>query len=120
MRGASAFVAPSVRPGPLAVTLALVSGLAAIADPALAALTLTLVGLAVGAFLIELRPPDGGRIRLDPPRVLALGIVASAVAAYFVVPASLEMVRGIFLALGATPLWWATRPTGAFGSRSAS
>lgn len=93
----------------LAVVLALLTGLASIADPPLAGLTLALVALAVGAFLIGLRPRNAGHLRLDAPAVFAFSTITLGLFAFFALPQDLGAFPGLVLAIGAIPLWWARR-----------
>ncbi len=92
----------------MAFLLAIASSLVSIEDPQLAALTLTLVALAVATRLVHLRSPapGGGMPREE---MAGLSIVALGVLLYAMVPAPFDPVRGPVLAASLAPLWWAAR-----------
>ena len=96
----------------LATFLAVVTALASVADPPLAALTGALVALSLAAFLMGMRPRHGGRLVLAPRALLAVSILGGGTVAFLELPAELAMGRGILLAASATPLWWAHRSAG--------
>src|SRR5487761_532251 len=100
-----------VDPCGLAILLSVVTGLAAIADPALDGLTFALVALGLGAFLIGLRPRHAGRIVVDGRTLVALSLLALGAVAFFGLPPALEPVRAVALAFSATPVWWVHRST---------
>ncbi len=109
MKGAGPATALDVDPCGLAILLAVVTGLAAIIDSALAALTLVLVALGLGAFMIGLRPRHAGRLVIDARTVAALSMLALGVVAFFSLPSNVAPLRAFLLGVSATPLWWAHR-----------
>ena len=90
----------------LALLLAVVSGLAALVDAALAALTLSLVALGLGAFLLGVRTRPAGRLRADLPTAFALSLLLLGGVVFFWAPPGTEGMRALFLAFSALPLGW--------------
>jgi hypothetical protein len=109
MKGAGPLPGLDVDPCSLAILLALVTGLAAIADPALTALSFVLVALGLAAFMIGLRPRHSGRLGIDARTVAAVSILTLGAVAFFLAPSDVAPVRALLLALSATPLWWVHR-----------
>ena len=103
----SAFPLP-LRPDSVSVAcgLAVVTGIAAIVDPPLSALTLVLVALGVAAFLLGMRSREVSRLRIRPSTAVAFSTLGLGTASYFLSPPGFAPLGAFLLALSTVPLWW--------------
>ena len=94
------------------VALAIVVGALSIAAPSLDALVLALVALASAGWAashVRGRLPRGSGTSGAP--VAAFCAAGAGAAVYFLAPSPWAEARGLLLALGFLPLWWAERRT---------